>query len=181
MKQIGYHVDRYSVLQPGKTIELYREDCPCLYKDQIETLLKMFPDGFSQQGVNLFYSAKFCFDKHPVMYINDRIIETVFEYVRATRYSHMPSRLQSFFISSDIDTAKRWKIFFGSGNILEVEYECPSVQLDSSWFSGGIDANGVLDMSRIFLNAENYWSGVQSPSPCPEVLVRPPVKIIRLV
>lgn len=181
MKQIGYHVDRYSVLQPGRTIELYKDDCLCLNKEQIEILLKMFPDGFSQQGVNLFYPASFCFDKPPVMFINDRIIETVFEYVRATRFSHMPSRLQSFFASSDIDTAKLWKKYFGFGNILEVEYECPSVQLDSSWVSGGIDANGVLDMSRIFLNAQNYWSNVQSPNPLPEVLIRPPVKIIRSV
>lgn len=181
MKQIGYHVDRYSVLQPGYTVRPYKEDCPCLHKEQTEMLLKIFPNGFSQHGANLFYPAPFCFDKAPATYINDRIIEMVFEYVRATRFPHMPSRLQSFFACHDIDTAKQWKMFFRSGNILEVEYDCQPVQLDSSWVYGGINADGILDMSLIFWNAENYWSNVQSPTPFPEVLIRPPVKIIRLV
>lgn len=181
MKKIGYHFDRCNMLFEGKIVELWKNH-PYIGPEKSELLLRFFTEGFSQQGANLFYEAPFCFDKAPATYINDRIIETVFEMVRVSRFNHKPSRLQSFFACSSLENIQKWQDTLGrAGKVFEIEFVGDSIELDGRWVCGGINANGVLDMAHIFYCAEQYWMGAYSSNPLPELLIKPPVVVRKSV
>lgn len=114
---ILYHINQLSSLQVGDVIT------PCFggSSDQCENLLirhaarKLFPDGLANFGARILL---------PIMSdgaLRCQLTEWIFEYVRLSRFDHLPSRFTSLYASMTIQDSVSW--------ISQVEADASKLQL----------------------------------------------------
>jgi len=167
---IFYHVDRSEALNPNDEIKLVHHNdlVPDFLQEHVDSL---FPDGVSVHGDRYFLN-----NASSAVGV-DPIIELVFEYVRRSNYPHRQSRFQSFFAFKSFNDAIDFREKYGNGVIWEVECD------DSRAFTADMN-NLTLNDSLLVLSyrASCYWGGLpnaSNQSPIWEVLLTPPIKIIR--
>jgi hypothetical protein len=165
-----YHVDRDSSLSKGQTIQLvrYTDIKPPEFQRHVDM---MFPAGVSRHGNNYFLNNK---SRSTIASPN---IELVFEYVRRAFYPSRPSRFQSFFAFSTKGAALLFRKNYSNsiGKVWEV------TALDS--FTADMAPLTQRDSILVYsYRAHIYWQGQPSgPNPVWEVLLTPPVTILREV
>ena len=154
--KLYYHADRADVVVPGKVIRLEKTSplhplsalAPVIDKEFSEHLSKMCSEGLSRHGLN--YLANQDRDNQR---LHEFLLEIRLEHIRYTRFSEYPSRFQSFFAFTALDTALR---FAGlSGRVYEIE------------------AHGFeFDMSLLQIgNEDRYWAGEQGDRSVKECLI----------
>lgn len=167
---IAYHIDRRSALKPDFIIEL--RDHTEKFNDKSGTMNMLYPGGISNHGL-LYHSLV----PSPE---NAAFLESVFEYERRLNFPEKQSRFQSFFASETIEDALKWNMSFnknGSCPIWEVEFNHSNyLKLDQSWTSNFQPGSPYISMAN---NANRYWSGELTEIPFMELLILPPIKIIR--
>ena len=110
-----------------------------------------------------------------------------FEYVRVTMFPHMPSRFQSIFALESIDLFQQWpELTRGKYTIYEIEFDSPHVCLDSCFLRGGLHfskQNSYQGFAAGFMfdYSQKYWAGIMTENPRIELLIAPPVNVIREV
>ncbi|MEK3699367.1 hypothetical protein NYE33_20555 [Paenibacillus sp. FSL R10-2199] len=170
---IAYHIDRLGSLKAGETIRLRDVSLnPSILKDILD---QRYPSGLSMHG-DKYYATQANEGE-----LQDILTENIYEYERRLHYPNLPSRFQSFFASETIETAMFWvsRIGLHNYNLWEVEFsEDKYVKLDAAWL--GIDKNNLSFPVAAYFS-EKYWSGVASENPQWELLIQPPVRIIRIV
>jgi hypothetical protein len=205
---ILYHMDRAHSLKPGMQLELHN---PMELGEDVANslLMKNFPDGISQHGMN-YLSASCAVMKEIVVlgnqaFINEasinenlhiasnRMIELAVELVRQAYFPQMPSRFVSLFAVTAIDKFHGWEDSLGKvgdSPIYKLEVPTATRELDGQWLRGGISFGWDNDLSGFYLGllthglydmAYRYWSGEVSDSPLMECLVPLPVQIGELV
>lgn len=166
-----FHVDRNNRLRPQSTVTLsiWGNLEPTGLQNHINHL---FPEGFSTHGDTYLLG-------HGIQDRNlrrEEIIEIIFEYVRRSSFADKPSRYQSFFAFESLGDAKKFKNdrHQSGSSIWEIEGEC-SFKADMR----------LLEIRRPLLGtslkAHLYWSGEFSIDPFWEILLLPPIKIIRQI
>lgn len=176
---IFYHVDRMgTVLEPGKIIDLnYNAENLFRNTDRFRHFVDMFPDGVSYHGHRYLLATTEMLPEND----SSGMIELLAEYIRQVHYGNRFSRLQSFFAFKTLEEANRFVGMFPSKSEMP-KYNIWEVECDNQEF--------VSDMRRLnlgkcwldaSLNLHNYWRGVYTDKPIEEVLLRPPVKILRKI
>ncbi len=180
MPRYYYHADRRTSLKPGQVISLTcnRTDLAQFNTDRAHFLSALLPDGITQHGWG------YLIDDHrqPPHEDTNGMIEILAEWIRQARYPHRPSRLQSFFAWRSLADARAFmqdSILAQSAGTLphstiwEVEADEPVFESDMNRLSLG---NCWLD-AMMFLDC--YWRQDYTPKPRVEVLLTPPIRIIR--
>lgn len=167
---IAYHIDRSGTLFPGQTITLQSSATP---------LAAEFLGGVvSKHGERYLQDC----DAHN---LSSFMIEYEYELIRASLFSHRISRFQSFFAVEKAEDLVSWIGLFASPHrIFEVEFSHKNYQLlDGSYLTGGVDLSQNLYYSSqtSFESALHYWNGDFSSKPQPELLILPPVTVVREV
>ena len=169
---IFYHVDRGSNLIEGQVLNLIHPTIqhPPEIPDLPDFGKKIFPDGISRHGDQYFYSASRTDEKEPG-------IEVLLEYYRRAYFPNKPSRFQSWFGVESLDDACHFQTNFckGEGVIWQVETD--------DYFKADMNILSHQTVLVFSYLANVYWSGQAAPhiSPFWEVLLIPPVKILRKV
>lgn len=162
-----YTLDRLNMLNSGITINLIK------YQDIVPAELqihadKMFPNGVSSFGERYF--LKNSSDPR----LTEPAIELVFEYVRRANFPKNPSRFQSVFGFESLSQALEFRDKFGGGQGTIWEAESKRYfKADMSLLTLG---SSIL-MCSYFAN--KYWSGKPGSNPFWEILLIPPVKVLR--
>jgi hypothetical protein len=165
-----FTVDRNRTLIESQTISLikYTDIYPLEMQNHVDSL---FPDGVTNHGE--LYVIR---GSTPANGINGSL-ELLFEYVRRSHFPSRPSRFQSVFAFNDLDQARSFMGLYStsSGNIWEIE-SALGFRADMRLLT----LNGsLLNLSN---NAHRYWDGISGgDSPIWEILLTPPVKVIRRV
>lgn len=181
-----YHVSRHGILEGNITLskdftkfQVQKKDIHFSNDELMESLVNYFPEGITRQAYQyladkIVYWHDYQSDRYFVPYMI--MIELVFELVRKSSFPNMLSRFQSFFAFETLAEAQSFKR-------QNSKYPCMiylvegqrNIKLDMSLLKIGFNAAvGIL-------LAEKYWSGRQSEKPECEVLLEPPIKIIRRV
>ena len=132
----------------------------------------LFPHGVTQHGETYVLRGK-----KPANSVS-AVIELLFEYVRRSHYHERPSRFESLFAWKTLEDAHWFAKKFTSSK---------SVKPPAIW---EVEANScftadmsllTLDSSLLVLsyNAHRYWKGRPGPTPRWEVLLEPPVTVVR--
>jgi len=179
-----YHVDRNRSLMSGQKIELTKFDNinPRLLQKHVDL---MFPSGVSHYGDITFLNSNrkisgdspYKFDGKDGSEGCSAAIDIFFEYVRRSDYPNRPSRFESFFGFESLKDARKFREKYcdSNGFIWEVEYD-NSIKADMNL----LNLNGSLLV--VSYNAHRYWTGVPgSPTPWWEVLLKPPIKVVKKV
>lgn len=174
-----YFVDRAGYCQPGMTLELLRDppfemlDLPGFLAES-ETrahLQSLFADGLSIHGWHYLLERLSYPQMGSVNFVNyDPSLELAFEHLRRADHASAPSRFQSYFAWESFADATA----FSQGAIFELEAD-DQYRVDQNWLRFGYQ---VVHTS---LCATRYWSQVASPSPKWEILLKPPVRVLRRV
>ena len=169
----AYHLDRTNSLGVMEimNLQVFNDLGPkCLNK----ILDDKYPMGLSRHG-NTYYATEANRQN-----LNDYLIETLFEYERLTNFPDKISKLQSFFATETIEECYAWveKLAIqGEYNIWEAEIKHNKfIKLDASWFRCDLYNFSSLCISYL---ADKYWPGLISETPQMELLIQPPLKIIR--
>lgn len=166
---IFYHVARTKPLFPGQVISLTR--FTDIQPGELQSHLdQLFPDGVTNHGDIYFLNSKG--DPRSV----SPNIEILYEYVRRAFFPKCPSRFQSVFAFTSQDAAIQFRSTFGhpSHDIWEISAE-DSFNADMNLLTQG---NSILCYSYF---AHLYWQGRPSANPFWEVLLFPPVQIVRRI
>ncbi len=181
-----FHVSRDPI--PGITVfdrkqidheYWYIEDPGKITKEEyIASLSKLFPNGTTPHGekymLSRWRSAKD--DSGNTFIFQDSPMEAIFEMVRMFKFPNIISRFEAVFGCKTIEDARQIRdiTFNGKGQIYKVDCE--------SFFA--VDMR-LLHTGHFFTSAimyaEKYWSGEMSAEPFVEVLMEPPVKIVKQV
>jgi len=182
-----YSVDRRGFYKVGGTLDLTQTDprsgaTPFLNShlgwftpdDLKQHIQRMFPEGLSLHGWQFTVCRHLiCTDENGFKYThNECAIELAFEYVRRAAFPNCPSRFQSFFAWDSLDAARTFKQ--AGQPIYRLECE-QSFRADSAWLNLN-EQNAIGSYS-----AHRYWSGVPTPTPKWEFLLKPPVRIIEQI
>lgn len=188
---IYYHIDRTHSLSEGKLITLNNNFQTNNPNGQI-LIDKMFPSGISKHGehylndsVYYFASSLSCLDNIFNSNTQNSIFftEYTFELIRRIYFSNKPSRFTSLFAIEKLEDLKYWpEIYSKDTPVFEITTENKLAIFDGNYLKGGLAfSNNPLyqgfSASLNFEQALNYWSGKQSNSPKPEVLLSLPVTI----
>jgi len=113
------------------------------------------------------------------------MIEVLAEYIRRSNYPERISRFQSFFACKTIQDAERFVSLYP---ITTPEGETRHqgdiwlVQCDTVAFEGDMTFLGLGDCWIDAITKLNlYWAGENGPNPLWEVLLRPPVTVVKKV
>lgn len=182
MAHTAYHVDRLGTLQEGQIIELER------YDDVRPKVLQAHVDSRFAEGVTKHGERYMLQPPGPEM-LFDPWIESTCELSRRAEFPRLPSRFQSVFGCATLDEARAFLAKFGAeptdAQILEVETDSKPFRADMHC----LDIRGSILVSAY--GARRYWR--QEPNnlevfpdsaPLPpfwELLLRPPVRVIRKV
>jgi hypothetical protein len=176
-----YHVDRSKTLRAGEVVNL--EKIPITDETDHTThfISSMFPDGITRHGWNYLINRNRPTPKKDL----NGIIEILAEQIRRSHYPHRLSRFQAFFVCKTIQEAENFINSYPitlpdqtegcQGNIWEVASENVEFESDYRWLSLG---NCWLDALS---NLHNYWQGIRSSSPLWEVLLKPPIRVVKKV
>ncbi|HHX62151.1 MAG TPA: hypothetical protein GX707_15795 [Epulopiscium sp.] len=174
---IAYHIDRTNSLKEGDIIELQIfDDIKPAFLGQI--LNSNYPEGLSRHG-GLYYISQ-----SNQVNMKEFILENLLEYERLLKFPDKVSRFESFFASQTLDEALIWKSILSHNpldkfTIWEVEFNHENyLHLDSSWLY--CDIYNFSPLYTAFF-ANKYWSGETSENPKMELLIKPPIKIVKKV
>lgn len=177
-----YHIDRVkSRLKAGQVLGLIHDKSSIsATTDRARQYVEMFPDGVTYHGWNYLINENRPTPSRDTL----GIIEILAEQIRQTRYKNRISRFQSIFAFRIIEDAQQFIALYpvtvsdgvqlNQGAIWEVEGEV-AFQSDMHRLNLGecwLDA---------LININAYWQGRDSNLPLREVLLRPPVKVIRKI
>lgn len=171
---IFYHVDRLGLLQENQTI-LLSKDFPHYLNSYKKTILKLYPDGLSNHGLQYGTIPIQPINQYELHLRENQIIENIFELNRQIYFPNILSRFQSFFCFKSLKEA----IDFFS-NELETY---PNIQIfeintsDKNIFIGDMQWLNGTTVITAHENSIKYWSGTLSDNPKIEILVKPPIKI----
>lgn len=179
---IFYHLDRAGTLEVDRRVELikdYTQQPLIEIKDLIDKqkivdrLNRLYPNGISYHGIQYLLNTNLIVNDHcgnPTTFtLSNPMMEAIFELVRRSEFSHLPSRMQSVFCwqtLSDLkkfDNNSRFKIY-------EIETDDYFIGDMNLLYLGGQMIHAV-EFARM------YWSGERSKQPHLEVLVPLPTKI----
>ena len=164
-----YTLDRLSMLGSGITIHLvkYQDISPFELQIHVD---KMFPDGVSSFGERYFLRNS----SDPRL--TEPAIELIFEYVRRANFPERPSRFQSVFGFESLNQVIEFRNRFGGGQgvIWEIESE-KYFRADMSLLTLG---SSILVCSYF---ANKYWAGKPGENPFWEILLIPPVKVLKKI
>lgn len=175
---IAYHIDRDNLLMPGQIINLNKNIAnPSFLEAQ------MFPDGVSYHGMHyLDESLENVGCNKPSYYA----LEYELELVRKIYFPHLPSRYQSFFALKSLEDTKQWdNVFDVPSTIWSIEFDesqcaaCDSNLLYPSFARR--DNQDIFFLKDSFRYYYDYWDGCQTQNPRIELLITPPVKILKRV
>lgn len=162
-----YSLDRLGTLNENIEVGLinYKDINPVELQQHVELL---FPDGLSRHGERYFLRN----DSSPRL--STPSIEILFEYVRRAYYPDRPSRFQSMFAFEDLNQAIEFKARYGNGQgtIWQIESK-KYLKADMGLLLFG---NTILVSSYL---AHKYWKGEAGQNPIWEVLLMPPIRVIR--
>lgn len=173
---IAYHVDRQSSLRPGATV--------CGFVDENYYSLPVL-SMWGKTVKNSLLSPDFNL-------LNTYNIEIHTESVRKAYFPSMLSRFSSFFAVPSLDDFSAWKDILGpldECTIYEVSFFGRYHLLDASFLNQNLffvqesedplEHYSELAASRNALH--DYWNGVFSENPLPELLIELPVYINKIV
>lgn len=177
-----YHIDRAGTLEVDKRVELIKDytqyplfEIKDLMEKQklVDRLNGLYPNGISHHGIQYVLNTNLIvndpYGKPTTYTLSNPMMETIFELVRSSEFSHLPSRMQSMFCWQTLSDLKK----FNNDSRLKI-YE---IETDD-YFVG--------DMKLLYLGgqiihamefARMYWSGERSKDPLLEVLVPLPATI----
>lgn len=172
---IAYHVDRSAMLTPNQTLELF---------DNIKfnTLFNDYNNSFSNHGLQYLNQ-----------YSDSAIWELCLEFIRLTKFPNFPSRLQSFFGVKTVEEAIYWQGYISSQisiktNICQIEFsDC--YEFDARWITNPPiyskePSNYGFNQKSIAVMLDycyKYWNKEISPNPLMELIIVPPIKVIKLI
>jgi hypothetical protein len=162
-----YSLDRLGTLNENIEIGLtcYSDISPAELQQHVDLL---FPDGLSRHGERYFLKN----------YMSPRLsapsIEMLFEYVRRACYPERPSRFQSMFAFESLNEAVAFKSRYGNGQgtIWQIE----SIEYFKADMGLLVFGNTILVHSYL---AHKYWKGEAGQNPIWEVLLIPPIRVIK--
>ena len=167
-----YHVDRLRSLQEGDTLSLQRwtDVNPQFLQEHVDSL---FPEGLTRHG------EQYLLRSTQSLGIASPRIELLWGYVRRASFPDRPSRYQSVFGWESEEDAGRFNVQYASDNGAICELDCDeAVRADMTLLCGNMSAL----VSSYF--AHLYWEGKANPDekvePLWEVLLRPPVRVLRV-
>lgn len=162
-----YSLDRLGTLNQDLEIRLtrYNDINPAELQQHVDLL---FPDGLSRHGEQYFLKN----DSSPRF--SAPSIEMLFEYVRRACFPDRPSRFQSMFAFESLNEAIEFKARYGNGQgtIWQIE----SIEYFKADMGLLILGNTILVHSYL---AHKYWKGEAGERPIWEVLLVPPIRVIK--
>lgn len=172
----AYHIDRDGTLQEGQIITLHKNNEPSFLENT------MFSDGISYHGFHyLNESIQNVGGNQTSFYI----LEYELELIRKAYFPNLPSRFQSFFAIKSIDEIQKWDgIFSKNCTIWEIEFdESNCIIRDSKLLIPVLKTGNDIAFSPkdSFLYNYQYWNGYITKNPRREMLIKPPIKIIKKV
>ncbi len=179
----AYHIDRGSLLQEGQIINLQKFNDFGEYQNHFDLL---FPEGVSRHG-NGHFGGFFNSNNASYEDIQSTIIEVVFEYERQIYFPDKPSRSQAFFALEKQEDIKCWGNILSGYNykIWEIEFEHSNFfKADGSLLKGILLKERRFSFLAISKYAHMYWSQCSNSDKSKiqwELLIKPPVKIVRQV
>lgn len=188
-----YHIDRSTNLQTGMKISINSNFKPN-NKSGTNLLYTLNLSGVSYHGEQYLndkvYSSKTNADLNDLTASNIlcsmSITEYTFELIRQINHPNMPSRFSSFFALEKLEDLAFWpELTKEPYKIFEIEVFNNPPKLDASFLRGGI-ALGFNSESSFYQGfspsinshlANQYWSGLFSDNPKPELLLSLPLTI----
>ena len=195
-----YHIDRMNKLKSGDIIKLNLfNDIKGIDNEHTmrlkSTINSMFEEGISYHGARYLFSniynkieeaykikeenimevKQYCINQ--LKNINSEFIEIIFEMVRNTKYNNCVSRFEAFFATdkeSIVKMCEELNVRIEDARIFEIECDGNQVKYDMKLLRG-------VDKLDMLVNCDLYWSRERSISPIYEYLLKPPIKIGRLV
>ena len=179
-----YHVDRAKGrLKEGQTINLTWDKSTISYRNnRADTYVSMFPDGVTQHGFDYLLN-----DKRPSPISDSNgMIEMLAEYIRRSYYPKRPSRFQSFFAWKTIQDAEsfinRYPIMAPEGELRQGDIwlvQCATVAFEGDMTCLKLGDSWMDAITCLHL----YWvgDGGQVQTPLWEVLLKPPVTIVKKI
>lgn len=167
----AYTVDRSRQLRVGQVVDLqrHRDIDPPELQTHADSL---FPTGFSSHGERYFLQSG------QDARLAEPNIELIWEYVRRSFFSHLPSRFVSMFACRTPDDARAWR-----GKYRNQDDPIWAVECDGAFLADmGLltQENTIIVISYL---AHLYWSGLSHPKieSFWEYLLVPPVKVLKRV
>lgn len=169
-----YHVDQSQELHPLREVDYYKsyDDCDL---EIIKYCKSHFPEGLSTFGIE--YTA---FITPKLEEYKKYVVEIFLETYRQKHFPEKPSRFQSLHCAPSIRDAKIWanRLHLKLYNIIEVSSSTYH-QCDSTWREI-LEDHFNIAYNNIY--AHHYWSGApHTGTPKPEVLVKLPVKVNKII
>jgi hypothetical protein len=176
-----YHLDRKGTLSPGSVVTLrppnYSSLSTACISIDLSFLPSLYPNGLSHHGqYYLIYVGQHT--RQQMLQSGEHlaklssVLEMYWELVRRAECPDKPSRFESFFA---FKTPNEARAFGGrTGSVYEVDANV--------WEE--FDLNLLKQPTSLALRwtqIRQYWNHGASPNPLWECLVKPPVKILRLV
>ena len=162
-----FTLDRLQSLKKGQVITLKKFDniSPPELQNHVDA---MFPDGVSTHGDRYFLKN----DSGPDT-LNSQI-ELFFEYVRRAYFPEKPSRFQSVFGFEKLKQVVSFRERFGNGQ--GVIWKIKADRYFKADMSLLYHPETILVYSYF---AHKYWAGEPGPDPLWEVLLIPPVQVVK--
>lgn len=175
---IAYHVDRSNSLYEGQIITLNKFE-------NIDSFIlrKMFPEGISYHGTHyLDESVQNKDGNQPSFYI----LEYELELIRSAYFPNLISRYQAFFALEKLNDIKEWYgILNEDCTIWEIEFdENNYIKRDSNLLIPPLSFNDnqcTFSPNESFRYGYAYWQGLNCENPRYELLIKPPIRIIKKV
>lgn len=186
LKNCYIHIDRAGQLTKGQFIELTKYKIPpamsCFYNElshhgQFYCLNRFIPESFD----NIDQQS----------YLFSALWEIVLEYVRASYFTHIPSRFQCLFAvePNNLDLWKNEFTLLNQPNLhsqAALIYSETAYKFDAAWLSfknldlQNSDVNN-LSFGAFVHQAVNYWSGRVTSEPKHEILIPLPCQCIDII
>lgn len=178
-----YHVDRVrGRFNVGQIVTLvYDKSAITDRTNRAANFVSMFPDGVTYHGWEYLLNDRRSSPHQDTI----GIIEMLAEYIRRSHYPERLSRFQSFFACKTIQDAERFISLYPitmPGGQTKHQGDIWLVQCDTVAFQGDMTYLGLGDcwidaITKLHL----YWSGESGQDPLWEVLLKPPVTMIKKV
>lgn len=183
-----FTVDRNKSLTPGQilNIDTYidnRKFWPIqniVDKNDLANLVnELYPNGLTEHG------KRYLLDECLVIPTSNGpapsvphmpMIELIFELVRRLEFPNQISRFQVIYGWDSVEDAKKFKLLHGTNDSSIYAVTCEeSVRLDMNLLYLGGSSIGSIFFAR------KYWRGEAGNNPQWEILMKPPVEVVRII
>lgn len=180
---IFYHIDRWNNLKSGQEINLTKfndivvpgnTEMTIKFNQKVE---EYFANGVSRHGERYFIAS---IKEEDIKKDKDIIInydiELIFELERRVKYPQAISRFEAFFAVEKNEVKRMVRSLCKGPQAVKIfQVECEEyLKVDMSLL------NKSSSLATI-VNADMYWMGESSSNPLYEILLKPPVKILKEV